>query len=308
MTHLFEFDFTANHGLRLELYDQDEDDAVPFDDHVDFWPRGVGHVTKHLNGVGRGPVVAAWNGLFFGYSSAGGKHHNIARHVAPVVLAGKPRYFVGNHRWTFGVQYRDGRPQFTTLHLPDRKALADNFTYAAAGAQCLVREAKPLKVQPFPQPGEPPLPQPVPSTPADAGHVPGVDHMRTSRTSMGWSRDSQHFYLLIVKEPDSEGASSIALRHRIPLHGGWMVADLQCFWLAKGVWGAVNIDGGEVTQLAYRLPDGRYGMVPPRYDSHAQYLTFTSDFPRAPAGGTLMYFYVRDITSKAPGHPSVRVH
>src|SRR5437763_4034906 len=38
---LLQFDFTANPRLRLELYDQDEDDPVPFDNSVDYWARGI---------------------------------------------------------------------------------------------------------------------------------------------------------------------------------------------------------------------------------------------------------------------------
>lgn len=53
---LFQFDFAANPHLRLELYDQDEDDAKPGDNSVDYWPQGVGQATRHLNALGRGPV------------------------------------------------------------------------------------------------------------------------------------------------------------------------------------------------------------------------------------------------------------
>ncbi|NCO38527.1 MAG: hypothetical protein COZ06_02975 [Armatimonadetes bacterium CG_4_10_14_3_um_filter_66_18] len=293
---LLRFDFSVNPELRLELYDQDEDDATPFDNQVDFWSRGVGQVTRHLNRNGRGRVIAAWNGLFFS-NEPGERDRRWARHVAPVVLNGKAHYNVGNHRWTFGVQYRDGKPAFKTLHLPDKGTLEREFAFGAGGAQCLIREGAPLQLQPPPRPGDKPLPRPVPSTPREAGHIPDVDHIRTSRTSMGWSRDQQQFYLLIVKEPDSEVGSALALRGRIPVVGGWTVADLQRFWLSMRVWGAVNIDGGDVTQTVYLREDGGYEMVPPRWATPEPRLTFSPEFRKAPGGGTLMYFYVRE----APG-------
>ncbi len=294
---LLAFDFPANPRLRLGLYDQDEDDAVPHDNGADYWPRGVGHITRHLNAAGRGKVVAAWNGTFFTTDHKSGGH-GIGRHVAPMVLRGKVFYNVGNHRWAFGVQYRDGKPEFKTIHLPDRATLAREFAFAAGGAQCLVREGRPLRLQPFPTPGAPPLRQPVPSTPEEAGHIPTVDHMRTSRTSMAWSKDHRRFYLLIVKEPDSETASIQALRRGVPLLGGWTVADLQRFWLSLGAWGAVNIDGGEVTQMVHLRADSRYEMVPPRWATPQQRLTFAPSFPNAPQGGSLSYFYVTEVPAR----------
>ena len=62
VVELFDFDFHRNPHLRLELFDQDEDDKTPFDNHTDYWTRGVGQVTRHLNETGRGKVIAAWNG------------------------------------------------------------------------------------------------------------------------------------------------------------------------------------------------------------------------------------------------------
>ena len=150
---LFDFDFAANPHLRLELYDQDEDDDAPFDNNTRYWALGVGQATAHLNHSKRehGPVLAAWNGLFFdtGLIGPGALGH----HVAPVVLDGKVRENVGLVRWAFGVKYdAQGRPTFQVLHEPDRATLGQAFSYAAEGAQCLIREGKPLKLQPYPQP------------------------------------------------------------------------------------------------------------------------------------------------------------
>jgi hypothetical protein len=291
---LLQFDFVANPELRLELYDQDEDDDRPFDNEVDFFARGVGQITRHLTRAGKGPVLAAWNGLFFSAeeTSAG---RRIARHVAPVVLNGSVHHLVGNHRWTFGVQYTRDGPRFRAVHLPDRATLEREFTFAAAGAQCLVREGAPLTLQPFPKPGDKPLPRPVPSTPQQAGHIPGVDHILTSRTSMGWTHDSRRLYLLIVREPDSETGSAIAAKRGLPVAGGWTLHDLQRFWMSMHVWGAVNVDGGDVTQMVYRRGDGRYEMVPPRWATAEMRVVLPPELSAAPEGGTLMYFYVREM-------------
>jgi hypothetical protein len=293
---LLRFDLRANPGLRFEIYDQDEDDDRPFDNAARFWPRGAAQAAAHLDGSGRGQVIAAWNGLFF---ATEGK--TVGHHVGPVVLNGSVRYGgLPVHRWTFGVgQGPDGRPTFAALHKPDRATLARTFTFAADAAQCLVREGKALALRPFPAPGEPPAKQPVPSTPDEAGHIPIVDHMRTTRASMGWTRDSRTLYLLFVKEPDSETASIYAQRRGVPLAGGWTVADLQRFWLSLGVWGAVNSDGGDLAQLLTVRSNGAgYDLIPPRWSSPAMRLSLGPHLAGAPQGGSLMYWVVRDVSSK----------
>ncbi|MHB0935762.1 MAG: phosphodiester glycosidase family protein [Armatimonadota bacterium] len=290
--YLLDFDFAANPNLRLELYDQDEDDAVPYDNKIIFRPRGVGQVARDLNAGGRGKVVAAWNGAFFGLEG------QVGHHVAAVVLNGKVHANVGHIRWTAGVQYRDGKPLFKTLHQPDRKTLAAEFTYAAAGVQCLIREGQSLKLQPYPQPGDKPLPQPVPSTPQEAGHIPTVDHIKTTRTAMGWSKDNAHLYLLVVQEPDDEFSSIETFLRRKPGAGGWNILELQRFWRALGAWGAVNLDGGVVTQMTCLRKDGNYLLIPPAWASDKQEMILPPSFKNAPKGGTIMYFYVRDTTAK----------
>src|SRR5205823_4562652 len=61
---------------------------------------------------------------FFTSETKAGREQAVGHHIAPIVLRGKVYYNVGNHRWTFGVQYRNDRPLFKTMHLPDRKTLA----------------------------------------------------------------------------------------------------------------------------------------------------------------------------------------
>src|SRR5207302_809080 len=135
-------------------------------------------------------------------------------------------------------------PEFKAIHLPNAGVMEREFDFGAGGAQCLVRDGQDLILRPPPAIGAPIPKGPFPSTESEAGHIPMVDHMLTSRTSLGWSKDSRRLYLLIVKEPDSEMASALAFRHGEPESGGWSVAELQRFWLSLGVWGAVNLDGG----------------------------------------------------------------
>jgi hypothetical protein len=287
IVELFDFDFHTNPNLRLELYDQDQDDPKPYDDQAEFWSRAVGQVTRHLNNTGRGKVVAAWNGLFFQYSG------NTARHVAPVVVDGVPRYNVGIIRYAVGVKYSNGKPIFKLMRLPAFKDLAQ-YDFASEGASCLILDGQPLRLQPFPKPGEDPFPPSKPPAEGESGFVRRVDHIRTSRTSMAWSKDNRHFYLLIVKEPDSEAASLSALRHGLPLMGGWTVSDEQRFWKQFGAWCAVNLDGGDVTQLTAIRPDGKYDLVPARWGSGGMRKVFSPNFAGAPSGGSMMFFYVRD--------------
>ena len=294
----FDFDLKANPRLRFEIYDQDQDDARPFDDRADCWPHGVGWATHHLNTMGRGEVVAAWHGLFFNGDPVGALPPAlyVGHHVTPAVLDGHVHANVGQARWTFGVHYdAQGHPAFKTLLMPDKKALARAFTYASGGAQCLIRDGLPLKLHPFPTVNGPLPPQPVPCAPGEAGYIPNVDWIQTSRATMGWSKDQTHFYLLFVKQTGTEGGAVMASHGHGPPTSGWTVSDEQRFWLAHGAWGAINSDGGDVAQLTYLQPGGDYVLLPPMARLR---LIFTPDFPNAPQHGALLYFYVRDVGGK----------
>lgn len=61
-----------------------------------------------------------------------------------------------------------------------------------------------------------------------------------------------------------------------------------------GVWEAVNIDGGDVTQICFRRPAGDYVLIPPRWDSEARWVGLSSDLETEVQGGTLRYFPVRE--------------
>ena len=298
----FDFDLRKNPHLRFEIYDQDEDDAHPFDDVADCWPHGVGWAVQHLNATGRGKVVAAWHGLFFNCDQVSGRSADprslyVGRHVTPVVLDGKAHCNVGQARWTFGVQYdARNRPKFRTLLLPSKAVLEKNFTFAAGGAQCLLLAGKPQKLSTFASAQDPFEHHPTGCAPDEAGSIPDVDWIQTSRATVGWSKDQTHFYLLFIKQTGTEGGGVMASHGHGPPVGGWTVSDEQRFWLAHGgIWGAINSDGGDVAQLTYALPDGNYRLMPPIGGGYyLQRLTVPPAFPNAPPGGTLLYFYVRD--------------
>ncbi len=306
----FDFDLGRNPGLRFEIYDRDQDDAHPFDDTADCWPHGVGWATQHLNAIGRGQVVAAWHGLFFNCDAAArGKSADlksiyIGHHVTPVVIDGRVHCNVGQARWTFGAQYdKRGRATFKTLLMPNRATLAKSFTFASGGAQCLIKDGRAQKLHPWPNMSDPEPHQPVPCAADEAGYIPNVDWIQTTRATVGWSQDQKHFYLLFVKQTGTEGAGVMASHGHGPPCGGWTVSDEQRFWLAKSVWGAINSDGGDVGQLTFLQPDGNYLLLPAVGGGSGGRLTVPPTFPNAPPGGTLLYFYVRD----AGTHP-IRTH
>ncbi len=307
MLDFFDFDLGRNPHLRFEIYDQDEDDAHPFDDFADCWPHGVGWAVQHLNASGRGNVVAAWHGLFFNCDPSAGRSADpkalyVGHHVTPVVLDGKVHCSVGQARWTFGVQYdRKNRPAFKTLLLPGKTALEQNFTFAAGGAQCLILNGKPQKLLSFASAQDPFAHHSTACAPDEAGYIPNVDWIQTSRATVGWSKDQKHFYLLFVKQTGTEGGGVMASHGHGPPVGGWTVSDEQRFWLAhKSIWGAINSDGGDVAHLAYALPGGNYRLLPPISGGYYQQrLTVAPTFPHAPAGGTLLYFLVRDTASNS---------
>ena len=295
---LIEFDFKANPKLRFRLFDQDSDDGKPWDNHRYYWKRGAAQMTRELNGA-QGCVVALWNGPFFGYHGGSKWASGAAFHVSPVVVNGQLHDWGANHRWSFGVKTVGGAPRFATFHQPNAQTLIANYDYASGGLQCLIRDGKPLQIRAY---GLPALPQPVASTPLEIGHIPDFDWMKSSRTSIAWSRDSSKMWLLFVKEGDSESASISALRMGggalgLQLKGGWSVDDVQRFWQSKGVWGAINSDAGDVAQLSLMRRDGRYDVVPSRQDSSQMRVTFDGKFKGAPDGGALMYFYVVERAS-----------
>ena len=262
---------------------------------MDFWALGVGHFVRRFDNQNN-HIIAAWNGPFFGYDRK--SDNRLAFHVAPVVLNGKVLYNNMNHRWAFGVKYVNEKPVFKTFHLPTRAVLEREFDSASGAMQCLIKDGKPLELQAFPLPGAPPIPAPVKSTPQQAGHIPDFDHLKSCRISMAWSRNNTRFYLLSVKETDTEGESIENLRAVKPMGGGWMTSDVQKFWLAlaktQSIWGAVNNDAGDAAQVIWRQADDSWNLLPERMAAPEMLLKLPANFKTAPEGGTLMYWYVRE--------------
>ena len=289
---LIEFNFAKNPKLQFGIYDQDRNDKKPDDNLTDYFPKGIAGVAADLFPHQR--TIAAWNGLFFAYDRSSNAHGGLARHIGPVVIEGTARHNVGRHRWTFGF-LKDGN--FAVRFKPKWDDLSE-FQYAADGAQCLVLDAKPLALAPYPSvPIElgTKLPR-TEDTPSSAGHIPITDHIRTSRVSMAWSKGSTKFYVLFVLEPDTENESIRRLRAGEDLGAGWNLFDLQKFWLSKGVWAAVNSDGGVLTQYLIRRPEGDYFVQPSRQSkapSPMDGLQINEKF-NDPGGGSLMSFWVRE--------------
>ncbi len=299
---LLEFDFGANPKLRFEIADQDEDDKTPLDNRVLWDKRGAVEVARNIDAKGQGKVIAAWNGAFFGYDKKA--QPMTAFHVSPVILRGKVLFNTAQHRWTFGVKNTADGPVWKAMFKPSRPVMEQQFDFGAGSLQYLIQNGEPLDVEPFPKVGEAFQKQPVPSTERDAGHIPYFDHMRTCRASIGWSRDNRHLYLLAVKEPDTEAASSLALSFAVrgeevpantSLKGGWTVPDVQKFWQSKGVWGAVNSDAGDIMQLAVAGKNGSFDFIPPRLGSDKMRMNVPVGAPSTKSGGAIMYFYIRQI-------------
>ncbi len=289
---LFEFDFVKNPALRLELYDQDGDPPHQSLDWIRYWNKGVWQTVREINQAKKGEVVAAWNGLFFDLNGQGSL--GAGRHLTPEVINGKLRYGdLDTYRWTFGVKYKDGKPIFSVKYIPSPESLIGDFDYCSGAAQCVIRYGKALKLEPFPAPGAE-IPRSHGCKPDEAGYIPFVDHMKVSRTSLGWSADSRYLDLLFVKSPSSEVQSALALKHDQPIEGGWTLFDIQRFWIAKGVWSAINSDGGGPAQLAFLQKGGDYTYIPPRWASNNNRVTMPANATGGSAGGSLMYFYVRN--------------
>jgi hypothetical protein len=298
---LFEFNFGSDPRLRFGIYDQDEDDEVPFDNATHYWRRGLAVAAAKT--PNSGPSIAIVNGPYFGLRNVKPRTADVAFHLAPEVLSGKLHYTGANHRWTFGTKVENGRIGFVALHMPTNDALKQ-LDFGAGTAQCVVHNGKALHLQPLPRGTiESKPPSALPSTAADAGPIRVLDWMKTSRVSFGWNRDSSKLWLLFVKEPDGETTSRAAVLQSRAAVGGWTLADVQRFWLALGATDAVVTDGGDVAQLAYRTAskadNHNWFLVPPRFSTAAGAATkrfspsSLAQIPKAArVGGALSYFMI----------------
>ena len=301
---LLEFDFRANPRLRLGLWDSDlqTSPAKKPDNRFAYWRNGIATQAAAMNQ--NGELVACWNGGFFGLLNRKPRTADRAFHLSPVVSDGRAYYQGINHRWTWGVKIRDGQTTFRLEHQPKFAGLTRDFDAATGTLQALMIDGQPLQLRPYPWFGELPQKPPIPSTPREAGHIPTLDWMHTSRTGAGWN-DKGKLWILVVKEPDGEAPSRALVNRRERGKGGWTLADAQRFWLSmrdkNGVQSAVGLDGGDVAQAAYRQPNGSFEVLAPRIATPenqraTRRLSCDATFKNARdlRGGALTYFWVRE--------------
>lgn len=309
-----EFDFKANPKLKLELFDQDCDDARPFDNSARYWGRNAAYVLTRES-KGQGEIVAACNGGPFNFDRS--KTLDQAQHVAPLVFAGQ-RHFQNvvsrqSALWTFGVR-ANRTPKFEVVLRPSRNELKE-FDFATGGAQCLVKDGQLLSIDEPPTTGKWP-PFKAPSL-QDAGSLGRDDWEKISRVSLGWNRDCSRLWMLCVHDPEAETVSRVALNVRVrglantstpPVGGGWSLRDVQEFWKSKGVWSAVAVAGGDFAQFAAQRGDGQVEFVPSHVAASfwktsrgRTRLVCKSDLKGAPTGGSALFYWI--VRAKATSKP-----
>ena len=307
---LLRFDWRENPRLRLSLWDADlessPDRAHPRNRFA-YWGNGFASQAARMNA--RGELVACWNAGFFGLLNHRPRAADRAFHLSPIVSGGRAFYPGKTHRWTWGAKMGANGPTFKLEHEPPFATLARDFDCATGTLQALIRDGHPLALRPYPWFGQAPQKPPIPSTPSEAGHIPVLDWMHTSRVGAGWDGRGR-LWVLVVKEPDGEAPSRELVRRRERGRGGWTLADAQHFWLALGVPNAVGFDGGDVAQAAWRHSDGSFEVLTPRIalptkqsatlrlqsDAH-----FQTPAVRALHGSALSYFWVTEASTGAIG-------
>ncbi len=302
---LLEFDFKANPKLKLELFDQDSDDAKPFDNSARYWGRNAAYILTHESKTG-GPLIAVCNGGPFSFDRS--KTLDDAQHVAPLVVAGKPHFQNASTNesqlWTFGVHSNGNNPpQFEVLLRPSPAPL--QFDYATGGVQCLIKDGMALHLD------DPPATKRwgnfVPPSAADVGSLGRSDWTKTSRISLAWNREGSKLWMLSVRDPEAESASRVALSLRFkeladastpPITGGWSVLDVQNFWKSQGAYGAVLLSSGDFAQLASQGANDQVDFVPSQVATRfwktaagRTRLFCAPTLKGAPTGGSALFYW-----------------
>lgn len=249
--------------LRAGAYDQDQHDSTPNDNkNYSFYAlnaaRSLRAISKVVGNKGKVGVLAVFNGESF---EAGTGNALCASHKSGLVYKSKAYYRMNHPAWALG--FGDGKSMDVTLRFErTTSGLAKNQNYAICGVQALVPGGGTAQT-------------------TDA-NVP--DDLKTSRTSVAW--DGKRFYVLIVHDPDGEADSRRQASTGADQTGGWNVSQLRSFWRKMGVGHAVNLSGGDSTQIAYRRANGAYAFIP------------SSDF-----GTTLGYVSNRPVRVSIPTFP-----
>jgi Phosphodiester glycosidase len=248
--YLLSFDYEKQNDFAVHLYDCDSDDAKPYDDvNTSFMGQSLKALINKLEYRTRSAhrqLLGTINGGFFGESG-----FSVAHHEEPVVENGRVLYNVDllqpkEQGWFFAInssaRVLAGSPRFSMLPSIPWDGLG-NYQTVLGGVRPLRFEGNSVLLKPGA----------------------GATTLKCSRTSVGWSADGKKFYILIVHDPDSEGASQFQRKMHWPHAGGWDVRDVHKFWEKEDVPFALLFDGGESTQLAYRQDQG-FQYVPSGYE------------------------------------------
>jgi len=226
-------DLAKNPRLTVGVYDCDLDDVNPGDDHNATWlpmslPFALPRIRAQAHRQGE-TVLCACNGDFF---------YNLiwrGSHLVPIVVNGQAYYnvhglFSREQDWQLGFRREGGRLRFVLEHDFSWPRWQTEFETALGGVRPLRVAGESLELKP--------------------GN--GNTRLRCARTSLGWSADSSHCYLLIVEDLDGEGPGMIQ-KKRDPQRqtGGFDMRQLQQYWERLGVPNAVVFDGGDSTQFVY---------------------------------------------------------
>lgn len=277
--------------VTMGLYDADSDDSHPFDDRNATW---LGQAmptvwSKIAAGEKREPLCVI-NGGFFGATGP-----LIGLHEAPLSTHGVTHYksSILDNDWpeqnaTLAWRRVNG---LTRLLILRHAAFDDLRKYdgALGGVRVLIEDGKLSNTKPGM----------------------GGATLKCSRTTIGWNRHTNQFWILSVRDPDGEASSTrdnqIEKKSRRGgvQKGGWDVTQVQTFWQTHGATDAVLFDGGESGQIAERDFRGRW-----QWTHSSYHLTRTPGFwnqrplrfvlpmlpPTIANGGVLNWFYVSAAT------------
>ncbi|CAN5745573.1 hypothetical protein BH09VER1_BH09VER1_11280 [soil metagenome] len=286
VVRFFTFDFQKDPALKLRIYDADGDDRNPLDDsNTSHMGQGIDLVARKLIrecSAEERNLLCVFNAGFFGLDGSRTAHHE-----APIVVDGEAHYnldLIGpkDQAWVFAVRsperIAEGSPRFRLAEEIPWQEL-DSYETVLGGVRPLRVAGRSVKLYPGI----------------------GSTRLRCARTSIGWSADGGMFHVLIIRDPDTEGASNFQRRGGQSQTGGWDVREVQEFWEKRGIPNAVLLDGGESTQAAYQNALGRFVLLrgghhvalPLGHLRERPLMAFPAMLPRLQnSRGVLNYLYV----------------